>query len=103
MSPLLTVTVFNMVRLSSALLVQKEKDFVAPLLESRTPTPSHVAARGSKRDLSERGIQGLDVWAWVGAERAGVILVDRARHRERTDLSVPDAKYEGDIMSVMVL
>ena len=85
-------------------MAHKETDFGAPLLVSKTPTPSHVAARGSKRDLSEREIQGLDVWAWVGAERAGVILVERARHRERTDLSVPDAKYEGDIiMSVMVL
>ena len=28
------------------------------------------------------------------------MVVERARQRERTDLSVPDAKYEGDIMSV---
>ena len=82
-------------------MVQKEKDFVAPLLVRRTPVPLHVgASRGSKRDLSERGIQGLEVSAWVGAERTGVMVVERARQRERTDLSVPDAKYEGDIMSV---
>ena len=75
---------------------------MAPLLVSRTPTPLHVGARGSKRDLSERGTQGLDVWAWVGAERTGA-MAERARQRERTDLSVPDAKYDGDIMSVCVL
>ena len=60
-SPLLTVTSFSLVRLSSALLVQKEKDFVAPWLVRRTPIPLHVGARGSKRDLSERGIQGLEL------------------------------------------
>lgn len=92
MSPLLTETDVSMVRLSSALLVQKEKDFVAPLLVSRTPMPLQLGARGSKRDLSERGIQGLELWAWVGAERTGVMVVEKARQRERTDFSVPDAK-----------
>ncbi len=74
---------------------------MAPLLVRRTPTfPLHVGAesRGLKRDSSERGIQGFEVWAWVGAERTG-LMVERARQRERTDLSVPDAKYEGDITS----
>ena len=28
------------------------------------------------------------------------MMVEKARQRERTALSVPDAKYEGDIMSV---
>lgn len=28
------------------------------------------------------------------------MVVERARQRERTDLSVPDAEYDGDIMSV---
>ena len=67
---------------------------MAPLLVSRMPEPLHVACRGSKRDLSERGIQGLEVAAWVGAERTGVMVVERARQRERTDLSVPDAARE---------
>ena len=102
MSPLLTETDVNMVRLESALLVQKEKDFVSPLFVSRTPTPLHVASWRSKRDFSERGIQGLAVSARVGAERTGATVVERARQRERTDLSVPDATL-GDIMSVMYL
>ena len=76
---------------------------MAPWLVRRRPIPLQVAARGSKRDLSERGIQGLEVSAWVGAERTGEMAVERARQRERTDLSVPDAVYEGDIMSVKVL
>ena len=68
------------------------------------PVPLHVGARGSKRDLRERGTQGLEGWAWVGTERTGVMVAENARQRERTDLSVPDAMYEGDmIMSVVVL
>lgn len=90
-TPLSTETVFNMLRLSSALFDQNENDFEAPLLVRRTPAPLHVAARGSKRDLSERGIHRLEVSERVGAERTGA-MVERARQRERTDLSVPDAK-----------
>lgn len=71
---------------------------MAPLFVRRIPTPLHVGARGSKRDLSERGIQGVAASAWVGAERTGAMVVERARQRERTDLSVPDAEYEGDII-----
>ena len=65
---------------------------MAPLFVRRMPTPLHVAWRGSKRDLSERGTQALEVSERVGAEKTGVTVVDRARQRERTDLSVPDAK-----------
>ena len=97
-SPPSTETVFSIVLLSSALLVQKEKDLVAPLLVRRIPAPSHVAARGLKSDASERGVQRLELSAWVGAERTGAMVEERARQRERTDLSVPDAKQEGDIM-----
>lgn len=88
-----------MVLLSSALLVQKEKDLVAPLLVRRTPIcPPHVVARGLKSDPSERGVQRLECSAWVGAQRTGAMVEERARQRERRDFSVPDAEWEGDIM-----
>ena len=96
-----TETLFSSERESSSLLVQNEKDLEAPWLVRRMPTPSHAAARGSKTDFRERGVHGWEVSEMVGAERTGAMMVERARQKERTDLSVPDAKYEVDItMSV---
>lgn len=50
-----------------------------------------AAALGSKRDLKERGIQGLVFPIGAGAEWAGRMVAERARQRARTDRSVPDA------------
>ena len=69
------------------------------------PVPPHWLAfawRGSKRDLRERGSQGVECEGWVGAARVGVRRVERARQRERIDRSVPDAWW-GDIMKGVVL
>ena len=55
------------------------------------PPHKFDAARGSKRDFSERGIQGLVSPVGAGAERTGRMQVERARQRVRTDRSVPDA------------
>ena len=55
------------------------------------PLHLFVAARGSKRDFSERGIQGLVLCVEVGAERAGESVAESVKQRVRTDRSVPDA------------
>ena len=50
-----------------------------------------AAARGSKRDFSERGIQGMVFPIGAGAEWAGRMVAKKARQRVRMDRSVPDA------------
>ena len=55
------------------------------------PPQGFDAARGSKRELSERGIQGLVFAVGAGAERTGRAIAESARQRVRVDRSVPDA------------
>ena len=55
--------------------------------------PPHlfVVARGSKRDFSERGTQGLVLSVGAGAERTCRKVVERTKQRVRVERSVPDA------------